>query len=164
MSDPRTITLLRQRPRITASRYLIMASSRQEGAVLIVALAMLVILTLIGIAGMTSTSLEEKMSANTQESTRAFQAAETGIAVGYNNLIMQNTIDDIDNAAAPIGDSRTTQLHTVAFQTWANPPVGSGWDAAMFRAAMFRIDSTGTNGSDVTRSHVGGAYRIAPKP
>nr|MCU0936636.1 PilX N-terminal domain-containing pilus assembly protein [Gammaproteobacteria bacterium] len=55
----------------------------QRGAVLIVALILLAVLTLLGVTAMSTTSLEEKMAANTQEGTRAFQIAETGLATGF---------------------------------------------------------------------------------
>ena len=53
---------------------------RQSGAVLIVAMVILVILTLLGVTAMNTSSLEEKMASNTQEQVRTFQAAETGIS------------------------------------------------------------------------------------
>lgn len=57
---------------------------KQQGAVLIVALMILVILTLLGISAMRFTILETRMTANMAESSRAFQVAEIGVMIPRN--------------------------------------------------------------------------------
>ncbi|WP_203301798.1 pilus assembly PilX family protein [Marinobacter sediminum] len=52
---------------------------RQRGAVLIVSLIILLVLTLVGIAGMNTSVLQERMAVNAQNSNRAFQAAESSV-------------------------------------------------------------------------------------
>ena len=54
----------------------------QGGAVLIMALVFLVILTILGVTAMSGAALEEKMAANLKEQTVAFQAAETAVIAG----------------------------------------------------------------------------------
>lgn len=56
----------------------------QRGAALAMALMILFVLTIIGIAAMGTTSLEAKMATNHQEMNRAFEAAETGLALAAN--------------------------------------------------------------------------------
>lgn len=51
----------------------------QRGAILIAVLAILLALTLLGIAGMRATTLEERMAGNFQENYLAFQAAEAAL-------------------------------------------------------------------------------------
>ena len=51
----------------------------QRGAVLLVSLMILLIMTVLGIAGMSSTTMEEKMAANNQQQQQAYQAAETAL-------------------------------------------------------------------------------------
>ncbi|GHD48531.1 type IV pilus assembly protein PilX [Marinobacter persicus] len=51
--------------------------SRQDGAVLVVSLIVLLVLTLIGVAGMNTSVMQERMAINSQNSNRAFQAAES---------------------------------------------------------------------------------------
>ena len=51
----------------------------QSGAVLVVALVMLLILTLIGVSGMSSVTLEEKMVSNMQNANKSFQGAEAAL-------------------------------------------------------------------------------------
>ena len=53
---------------------------KQSGAVLVMALVMLAVLTLIGVASMDSSSMELKIASNTQEHDVAFQAAQSIIA------------------------------------------------------------------------------------
>ena len=51
----------------------------QSGAVLIIGLIMLLVLTLIGATSMGTSTLEEKMAGNTRDRTIAFQAAESAL-------------------------------------------------------------------------------------
>ena len=53
--------------------------AKQSGAVLIMALVILVVMTILGVTIMKTSSLQEKMSGNTQETVRAFEAAESGL-------------------------------------------------------------------------------------
>lgn len=52
-------------------------TKRQTGAVLLISMIMLLLLSLIGATGMQVTTLEEKMAGNTRDSNLAFQNAET---------------------------------------------------------------------------------------
>ena len=54
----------------------------QSGAVLIISLIMLLLLTLIGTTSMQTTSLEEKMAGNMRDRNLAFQAAESALNAG----------------------------------------------------------------------------------
>jgi type IV pilus assembly protein PilX len=54
----------------------------QKGAVLVVSLIMLLIMTLIGLSSMQSTTLEEKMAGNYRDQNIAFQAAESTLREG----------------------------------------------------------------------------------
>lgn len=58
----------------------------QRGAVLVVGLLLLVVLTLIGVASMQSTTLQERMAANMREQEQAFQSAEAALRSGENFL------------------------------------------------------------------------------
>lgn len=54
---------------------------RQQGAVLIISLMLLIVLTMLGISALDSTKLETKMAANTAERNRALQIAEIGLRI-----------------------------------------------------------------------------------
>ena len=55
---------------------------QQSGAVLVISLIMLLLLTLIGVTGTQVTSMEEKMAGNMKDQNMAFQAAESGLRAG----------------------------------------------------------------------------------
>lgn len=52
---------------------------RQKGAILVFCLIFLAVLTMMGVAGMESTILEERMSGNMRDYSMAFQAAESAL-------------------------------------------------------------------------------------
>lgn len=68
----------------------------QSGAVLIISLVMLLLLTLIGTTGMQTTSLEEKMVGNMRNQNIAFQSAEAGLRAG--EAIVQPPVDPVSLA------------------------------------------------------------------
>lgn len=59
---------------------------QQSGAVLVVSLIMLLLLTIIGVTSMQTTSLEEKMAGNMRDRNLAFQAAESALAAAEASL------------------------------------------------------------------------------
>ncbi len=65
--------------------------SIQQGAVLIVSLIMLLIMTIIGLSAMQSTVLEEKMAGNYRNSNIAFQAAETALRDSEKDIACNNS-------------------------------------------------------------------------
>lgn len=64
----------------------------QRGAVLVISLIMLLLMTLIGTTGMQATSLEEKMAGNMRNRNLAFQAAESALAAGESFLATRTVI------------------------------------------------------------------------
>ncbi|MCX7900703.1 MAG: PilX N-terminal domain-containing pilus assembly protein [Burkholderiaceae bacterium] len=52
---------------------------RQRGAVLVIGLIFLAVLSLLGVAAYTTATLEERMSGNTRERLRSFEAAEASL-------------------------------------------------------------------------------------
>ncbi len=58
------------------------SSSRQRGGALVVSLLLLLVLTVIGIAAMQTTRMEERMAGNTRDINLAFQGAEAALRDG----------------------------------------------------------------------------------
>lgn len=83
-----------------AKRQLTPMPHRQQGVALIMALVFLVILTIMGLAAMGTTSLEEKMAGNAKDRNLAFQAAETGLLAGENWINAQINKPGFPNNAA----------------------------------------------------------------
>ncbi len=65
--------------------------TQQNGAVLVFCLVFLLVLTMMGVASMESSVLEERMAGNLQDYNAAFQAAEASLQVGENWLMDQFT-------------------------------------------------------------------------
>ena len=68
----RTARMRRLQPRLSIPR-------RERGAILIITLMFLVLLTIVGVASISSATLEEKMAGNLREQYTAFQAAESAL-------------------------------------------------------------------------------------
>lgn len=58
----------------------------QRGMVLVTSLIFLVLLTLLGVAAMSTTSLQEKMAGNTKDQNLAFQSAESALTAAENSI------------------------------------------------------------------------------
>lgn len=65
------------------------APIKQQGAILIFCLVFMAVLTLLGVSGMESTVLEERMAGNMRDYSLAFQAAESALQDGENWLNQQ---------------------------------------------------------------------------
>ncbi len=140
--------------------------TRQSGAVLIVALIILVILTLLGVTTMNTTSLQERIAANTQEQVHAFQAAETGINQAFANSLAFDTSSTYTGGAllTPFAGSADRASYIPTFLGFSPPPPGSLYSVTSFRAAHFNFRATGNSATNLSVILNGGAFQIAPKP
>ena len=75
--------------------------SSQRGAVLLISLIILLILTLIGVSSTKSTTMEEKIVSNLQESQKAFYAAESAAQYAWSEANGYDLDEFIDNQAYP---------------------------------------------------------------
>ena len=67
----------------------------QRGAVLIVALVLLLVLTVLGTASMRDTSMEERMAGNFRDHNAALQAAETALRTGEEGIANATTFGSL---------------------------------------------------------------------
>ena len=67
-----------------------MYKNKQAGAALAVSLIILLVMTIIGLQGISSTTLEERMSRNYRDSQLSFQAAEAALRDG--EALVENTL------------------------------------------------------------------------
>ncbi len=146
---------------------------QQRGAVLITALIMLVILTLLGLSSISTTTMEERMSANSQDITRAFQAASTGLTQVFNDeeafdttntLESDGTVDDPYDKTAEVGATGTyaydaTSDFNSVYRQSTVPPRGSGWDST-FAYYHFDLSATGSTDTGATTTIHAGAYQV----
>ena len=93
-------------PHFPASR------SSQTGATLIVGLVLLLVLTVVGVSGMNTATMEITMAANTQFQEDAFQLAEDGIEVAVGTRAyatnVPRIVDWLQNGVAPDRRAVTT--------------------------------------------------------
>lgn len=66
------------------------ARTGQRGAALVVSLLMLLVMTVLGVAGLGTTNLEQRMAANNRDRDVAFQAAELALRDGERNVQNSN--------------------------------------------------------------------------
>lgn len=143
--------------------------TNQSGAVLITTLVLLLILTLLGLTTMTTSTIEERMAANSQEVSRSFHAADAGLTTAFSNP------DDLSSGGTGTGDDVTLASATVeGYKAKAEyivglraiTPLGRSdtateiWSAD-FAKYHFELRSTGDS-SGVQTVLTGGIVQIAP--
>lgn len=152
-------------------------ADRQRGTTLIVAMIILMVLTMLGVTALNTTTLEERMAANSQEVNRAFQAAEAGIDVAFDDSDAYSLTAAVDGKTAVLGDYQAGANYTVSYLRATNPPVGSLYSATSFSAFHFDIrseaasrvtDPGGANALTLEDQAAlvtlhGGTYQIGPK-
>lgn len=100
---------------------------RQRGAVLIVALVLLLVLTVLGTAGIQDTTMEERMAGNFRDHSAALQAAETALRVGELALGTSTSFSGLTFTAAGTSglyriDLSTHSVDPESASTWATVP------------------------------------------
>jgi len=163
-------------------------AGRQKGSVLLLSLIMLLLLTLVAVAGMQGTILQERMTGNLRDRDLAFQAAEAGLrqaeafirnnpATVYGN---SSGLYQVNNANRPDWRTRTITAGNGAITyvgdfpgVAAQPtyyieeistlqPAGTETEAgtAVPPSPYFRITSLGTGGSDSTSVVLNTVFRV----
>jgi len=135
----------------------------ERGTVLIVALVILLILSLLGITAMSTSSLEQKMSGNIQESTRAFEAAESGLNQAFNTpgSFMLSSAGVPSNFT--YGAMNATADVSTSFVQYSSPKRGSGYSNKNFQTANFDQSSTGKTGVGAKAVVHQGVGQIVPQ-
>lgn len=85
----------------------------QRGAVLLVCLMLLLGMTLISIASMNTSTMQERMAANEQNSNKAFQAAESAVRGQINTILGgdQTLLEEAFNAADDLSTVQNVNLN-----------------------------------------------------
>jgi len=128
----------------------------QSGVALVLALVMIVILTLIGLASTYTSNFELKLSGNKRGTTDAFYAADSGIQVivaNVDNFSLPGKY--VDNKYDPFTDANnpnpTKAKVVIQFDTaQEGSPRGSGFSAISFEFKHFVIDSKGHDQLDLS--------------
>ena len=134
----------------SSASFLPLATTKnQRGAALVMSLMILLILTMLGVAAMGTSSLQEKMSAGVQESTRVFQIAESGLQM---SLGTAGTFDLYSPSTTPFSYNGGTVTVTTSYIDISPPKRGSGYSSVDYDGANFdqQSDATGARGSHAT--------------
>lgn len=129
-----------------------MGRRRQEGAVLVIALVMLLLITLASVATVRSTTLDERMAGNSRDRDKALQAAEAAVRL----CLKQLTVD--------VPSTYTGAILTPVASGTENWELDSNW--ATGGTTSVEVDMTTTAGLAsnprcmVERLGVGDNYRV----
>lgn len=131
--------------------------AHQRGSTLIISLMILIVMTLIGLTGIMTSTLEEKMAGNTRDQALAFQAAEAALRDGeeYYN-------DNVDSPAAAFNGSVTGLYASGSIPdpfddaTWANSRTYSGTIDSVKAQPRYIIELLDTIGSATEDLNISG--------
>jgi len=115
--------------------------NKQQGMVLVVALVLLVAVTLLSLAGISTTRLELMMATNQQARVNAFQQAQTGIAAVGSEMVNFQVTGGVGNVRCTVGfdDSRYYNATDEVSCGASDLVVPSDYDLAHSRAAVRRL-------------------------
>ena len=143
--------------------YIESAKTSQRGAALIVGLILMLVLTVLGVSGMTDSIFGLTMASNSQLQQNAFQAAETGIdiAIETRNFTTTGPV----NIAGPIGSGTYSTNATMQFQVTTPVPDSAfsmGVGPGSVQAYHFDVQATGTGPENAQSVNNQSFYVIGP--
>ena len=150
-----------------------------EGSITVLAVILLVLLTLLGMAALSTSSIETQVAGNEMRSQLALYAAESGAAYvaefpdlyGPEN-ITPGTPQFFPNDTVPytpiIGslpdpkdiDANQSFNGTVEYQSAATPPRGTGYAVGKFKSHQYQMTCIGHSTNNTERRIMIGFYRI----
>jgi hypothetical protein len=121
----------------------------QSGVALVIALLMMVVLTLIGLASVFTSSFEMRLSGNKRGSTDAFYSSESGIQVVMANIgnfdlpskYVDNQYNPFTDPGNPNPTNATVSIAHITDQHGS--PRGAGVSATNFEFEHYMINSVG---------------------
>lgn len=141
---------------------------RQRGAALVIGLVLLMVLTVLGVSGMSTATLELTMASNAQFSQDAFQAAETGIDLVIARRTFNTIPGDPGNVIplTPLGDGSYAAQSVTGFQgTTPVPDIGFSAGVGtpgVVQAYHFDVVSIGTGPRNARSTHNQSFYVVGP--
>ena len=136
----------------------------QRGAVLVVGLILLMVITVLGISGMNTATLELTMAGNTQFHQEAFQAADTGIDIS----IAQRIYSTATPAIVPVTPLDNGTYYTEATSTFMentavpDDAFSMGVNTGSVQAFHFDILAVGRGPSNAVSTHNQSFYIVGP--
>lgn len=145
---------------------------QQDGAVLVIGLVLLTVITVLAVSGMNTATTELAMARNDQSSENAFQAAEAGLALALGQpnfptaspLNLTQNINSNDSVSVAVEFEQETIVTDRAFSLG----VGSGGVSAFHFVASADASSEragigNTTDRDASASHSQAFYIVGPQ-
>lgn len=134
------------------------AGQTQRGVTLLVVMILLLILSVLGIAILRSSAMQERMSANMRDRSLAFQGAETALRYAQDVVLAGNAAWEA--GTVPVADDCTTfsVCPTGASAVWASMPTGT-FDARLDAPPQYWIEYLG-----VGPGYKGSCDSLPPSP
>ncbi|WP_019591513.1 PilX N-terminal domain-containing pilus assembly protein [Thioalkalivibrio sp. ALE20] len=146
----------------------------QQGAALVVGLILLVVITLLAVAGMQNTVLQERMAGNMHDRNLAFQQAEAGLraaarnqvpgspdgSISFSPLDVEEWLDHLDPGDT---EAHATHVELLSLVGEDSCPPGQVCDEEFGPAesvSAYRITSVGVGGTDQTRVVLQAVIRV----
>jgi Tfp pilus assembly protein PilX len=141
-------------------------NTTQRGAALVIGLILLAIITLLAVVGMNISNSELASATSEQLRLRAFQAAETGVERGLQNLASVGTgsFTPISDAVTAIDGSAVNKSNGTAQDSYRTVRQYRDWstfipgNSRTFNAYHYTVESTGSSARNAVAVHTQGAY------
>jgi len=155
---------------------------KEKGSVTVLALVLLMLLTLLGTAAMSTSTIETRIAGNELRYKQAFYAAESAgayvawrsdlygpdnITPGTPHYFPNNTTSPYipETAALPTAqpiDATGVQSFNgmVEYASSSSPPRGSGYSVGKFKAHQYKMECKGYSSNNTMKNIVVGFYRI----
>lgn len=146
-------------------------AARHGGAALVIALLLLMVLTVLGVAGLATAALELRMAGNAQHHERAFAAAEHAIEQAFTSADLDTSRtpasplkpDCGGECAVPVtGDAFDYSLYYDAGAGRTPAPDGGHSLGTGLEAHHFVIEAEGESGRGARAEHTQGFYVLGP--
>ncbi len=118
------------------------ASRAQQGITLLVVMILLLMLSVLGIAILRSSAMQERMSANMRDRSLAFQGAETALRYAQDVVLAGNSAWEAGTIPAAADCTGTSVCPTGASPVWANLPAGT-YDTRLAAPPQYWIEYLG---------------------
>lgn len=120
-------------------KYQSLKVKQQHGAVMLVGLVMLLLLTVIGLASIRGTDLQERMAGNMKDRNLAFQAAEAALRSAESNL---NLVTNVKYDGTVVGFYPDCKNNTVTQFFPAANACPELWDSTMWGARSVALPAS----------------------
>jgi len=133
----------------------------QRGATLVVGLVLLLVLTVLGVSGMHTATMQITMAANMQFQQDAFQQTEDAIDIALGTLDYSTDVPHIVNWT---GDPDFDRRSVTTYRWYTDVPAGRAFSNGDFKAFHFDIQSVGRGPRNATSQTTQSFYVVGSAP